>query len=157
MLRNTYNRVPEEGWAISVSKCLVLVAFCHIWCILWTFLESVSKKNSFDIHHDHKHYNATIVSPTQKCKTTKYMKLNTGKWNSRNENRPNLRNETKFYSWRNKTKRNEISLFLLFRETSEISRNNFFLSLCFVFRETKKGCEMETLVLCKENHRWTIF
>jgi hypothetical protein len=49
------------------------------------------------------------------------------------------RNETK----RNETKRNEISLFLLFRETSEISRNNFFVSLCFVFRETKKGCKME--------------
>jgi hypothetical protein len=39
----------------------------------------------------------------------------------------------------------KFSLFLLFRETSEISRNNFFVSLCFVFRE-KKGCEMETLV-----------
>jgi hypothetical protein len=26
----------------------------------------------------------------------------------------------------------------MFRETSEISRNNFFVSLCFVFRETKK-------------------
>jgi hypothetical protein len=43
------------------------------------------------------------------------------------------------------TKRYEISLFILFRETSEISRNNFVVSLCFVFRETKKGCEMETL------------
>jgi hypothetical protein len=36
------------------------------------------------------------------------------------------------------TKRNEILLFILFRETSEISRNKFFVSLCFVFRETKK-------------------
>jgi hypothetical protein len=36
------------------------------------------------------------------------------------------------------TKRNEISLFLLFRETSKITRIKFFVLLCFVFRETKK-------------------
>jgi hypothetical protein len=44
--------------------------------------------------------------------------------------------ETKRNFTFDETKRNEISLFLLFRETSEISRNNFFVSLCFVFRET---------------------
>jgi hypothetical protein len=36
------------------------------------------------------------------------------------------------------TKRNAILLFFVFRETSEILRTNFFVSLCFVFRETKK-------------------
>jgi hypothetical protein len=36
------------------------------------------------------------------------------------------------------TNRNKILLFILFRETSEISRNNFFVLLCFMFRETKK-------------------
>jgi hypothetical protein len=34
------------------------------------------------------------------------MKLNKGKWDSRTENRQKLWNETKFYSWRNKTKQN---------------------------------------------------
>jgi fumarate reductase subunit C len=46
--------------------------------------------------------------------------------------------ETKRNFTSDETKRNKISLFLLFRETSKISRNKFFVSLCFVFRETKK-------------------
>jgi hypothetical protein len=69
---------------------------------------------------------------------------NLTKVNGIHETKQEKKYETKFYFWRNKTKRNEISLFLLFRETSEISRNKFVVSLCFVFRETKKGCEMET-------------
>jgi hypothetical protein len=56
------------------------------------------------------------------------------------------------------TKRNEILLFTKQNETKQnfagyfVSRNkqnfakHFFVSLCFVFRETKKGCEMETLM-----------
>jgi hypothetical protein len=51
------------------------------------------------------------------------------------------------------TKRNEISLFLLFRETSEISRNKCFVSLCFVFREQKKrmrnGNPSENIIFLK--------
>jgi hypothetical protein len=53
--------------------------------------------------------------------------------------------ETKRNFTFHETKRNEILLFFVFCETSKISRNNFFVSLCFVFRETKKWCEMETL------------
>jgi hypothetical protein len=63
-----------------------------------------------------------------------------------NKTKITKRNEILLLTKQNETKRNEISLFILFRETSEISRNNFFVSLCFVLRETKKGCEMETLV-----------
>jgi hypothetical protein len=44
------------------------------------------------------------------------------------------------------TKQNEILPFtkqnfasFLFRETRKMSRNNFFVSICFVFQETKKG------------------
>jgi hypothetical protein len=51
------------------------------------------------------------------------------------------------------TKRNEISLFFVFRETSEISRNNAFVSLLFrVSRNKKKGCEMETLPHTHSRH-----
>jgi hypothetical protein len=44
------------------------------------------------------------------------------------------------------TKRNETKFRCLFcfakqAKFREISRNNFVVSLCFVFRETKKGCE----------------
>jgi hypothetical protein len=39
------------------------------------------------------------------------------------------------------TKRNEISRNILFRETCEISRNWWWISFSFVFRETKKTCE----------------
>jgi hypothetical protein len=53
---------------------------------------------------------------------------------TKQENKYETKRNFTFYE----TKRNEISLFLLFRETSEISRNKFFVSLCFVFRETKK-------------------
>jgi hypothetical protein len=48
---NTYNRAPEEGEAIFVSKYLVLGAFGNKGKL--TFLVSVSKDDSFDIHHDH--------------------------------------------------------------------------------------------------------
>jgi hypothetical protein len=48
------------------------------------------------------------------------------------------RNKILHLTKQNETKRNEISQFILFRETSKISRNNFVVSLCFVFRETKK-------------------
>jgi hypothetical protein len=48
------------------------------------------------------------------------------------------RNFTFHETKRNEMKRNKISLFFVFRITSEISRNNFFVSLCFVFRKTKK-------------------
>jgi hypothetical protein len=51
-------------------------------------------------------------------------------------------------------KQNEILLFLLFHETIEISQNNFFVSLFFVFRKTKKGCEMETLVWKEKTPRY---
>jgi hypothetical protein len=64
------------------------------------------------------------------------MTRNKAKWDWRNETRKNLRNETKCYPWRNETKRN-FAVFL-FRETSEISRNKFFVSHSFVFRETEK-------------------
>jgi hypothetical protein len=70
----------------------------------------------------------------------------------RNAKQLNIRNITKVngtHEMKPETKRNEISQFFVFRETSEISRNNFFVSLCFVFRETKKGSEMETLVATK--------
>jgi hypothetical protein len=42
---------------------------------------------------------------------------------------------------------NEISLVFLFRETSEISRNNCFVWLCFVFCETKKEAKLEILIM----------
>jgi hypothetical protein len=45
----------------------------------------------------------------------------------------------------NKTKQNEISLFILFRETSEISRNNFLFRFVSCFAKQRKGCEMEIL------------
>jgi hypothetical protein len=51
MLWKTYNRAPEKGLAIFVSKYIVLDACCHKGKL--TFLESVSKEDSFDIHHDH--------------------------------------------------------------------------------------------------------
>jgi hypothetical protein len=51
MLWKTYNRAPEKGSAIFVSKYFVLGAFCHKDKL--TFLESVSKEDSFYIHHDH--------------------------------------------------------------------------------------------------------
>jgi hypothetical protein len=35
----------------SFFKCIVLGAFCHKGTLI--FLESVSKVDSFDIHHDH--------------------------------------------------------------------------------------------------------
>jgi hypothetical protein len=75
------------------------------------------------------------------------MKQKRGKGNSRNETRKKFtkRTEILHLTKQNKTKRNEISLFFVFRETSEISRNKLFVSLCFVFRETKKGREMETI------------
>jgi hypothetical protein len=68
-----------------------------------------------------------------KCKTTKYMKINKSKWDSRNKPRTKLRNETKFYFLRNKTKRNFADFIV-----SRNKRNNFAVSLCFVFREIKK-------------------
>jgi hypothetical protein len=66
--------------------------------------------------------------------------LTTCKWDSRNETRKKStkRNKILLLTKQNETKPNEISLFLLFRETSEISRKKFFVPLCFVFRETKQ-------------------
>jgi hypothetical protein len=61
------------------------------------------------------------------------------------QNQKKITKQNEILLWRNKMKRNEILLFFVFRETSKILQNNFFVSLCFVFRETKKGCEMETL------------
>jgi hypothetical protein len=54
------------------------------------------------------------------------------------ETKPEKVYETKRNFTLDETKRNEISLFFLFRETSEISRNKFFVSHSFVFRETEK-------------------
>jgi hypothetical protein len=49
----------------------------------------------------------------------------------------------KLYSWQNETK---FYSFFLFRETSEISWNNFFVSSGFVFCETKKETKLEILI-----------
>jgi hypothetical protein len=57
-----------------------------------------------------------------------------GKWS--HETKPEKIYETKRNFTSYETKRNFACF--LFRETSEISRNNLFVSLCFVFRETKK-------------------
>jgi hypothetical protein len=146
-----------------------LGAFCDKGKL--TFLESVSKDDSFNIHHEIqwrkswfldqgnlkwfsgwvswpifiifwdwtlKCNEKRIVSLTQKCESNKYVKLYKGKWDSRNETRKRLRNETKFYFWRNKTKRNEISLFIFDSRNKRNFAKQFFVSLCFVFRETKK-------------------
>jgi hypothetical protein len=64
--------------------------------------------------------------------------LNGTKVNGIPETKPEKNYETKRNFTFDKMKRNKISLFFVFRETSEISRNNFFVSLCFVFSETKK-------------------
>jgi hypothetical protein len=104
-----------------------------------------------------KHQNAaTVVSLAQRCENTKYRQHNKGKWDSRNETRKNYETKRNFAYSQNKMKRNEISLFFVFRETSEISRNSFFVSLCFMFRETKKGCEMYTLVLNNKIHNFCV-
>jgi hypothetical protein len=50
MFWKTNNRAPEKGWAIFVSEYIVLDACCHKG---FTFLEYVSKEDSFEIHHDH--------------------------------------------------------------------------------------------------------
>jgi hypothetical protein len=50
--------------------------------------------------------------------------------------KPEKNYETKRNFTFDETKRN-FAVFV-FRETSEISRNNCFVSLCFMFRETKK-------------------
>jgi hypothetical protein len=44
-------RAPEKGWAIFVSKYIALDECCHKG--KFTLLESVSKEDSFQIHHDH--------------------------------------------------------------------------------------------------------
>jgi hypothetical protein len=52
VMKNIYsNRAPEKSWAIFVSKYIFLDACCHKGKL--TFLESVSKEDSFDIHNDH--------------------------------------------------------------------------------------------------------
>jgi hypothetical protein len=81
-----------------------------------------------------------------KQQTTKYKNLT--KVNGIHETKLEKIYETKRNLNFHETKRNETKrnfAVFVFRETSEISRNNFFVSLCFVFRETKKWCEMETL------------
>jgi hypothetical protein len=70
---------------------------------------------------------------------------NLTKVNGIHETKQEKNYETKRNFTSDETKRNEISLYLLFQETSEILWNKFVVLLCFVFCETKKGCEMETL------------
>jgi hypothetical protein len=113
-------------------------------------LESVSKEDSFDIHHDHIQWKKNlgiglkfevvirIGFLTQKCETTKYMKLNKEKWDSRNETRKKLRNETNFYFWRKKRNETKFRCLFCFAKQAKFRETIFFVSLCFMFRETKK-------------------
>jgi hypothetical protein len=64
-------------------------------------------------------------------------------------NEKNMKQNQKKFTKRNKifplTKPNEISLFFIVSRNKQNFAKQFFVSLCFMFRETKKGCKMETL------------
>jgi hypothetical protein len=85
--------------------------------------------------------NKNCFTDSENCETTKYIKLNKGKWESRNETRKNYETKRNFTfdetKW-NEMKWNEISLFILFRETSEISRNNFLFRFVSCLAKQKK-------------------
>jgi hypothetical protein len=135
----TYNRAPEKGWPLLFQNILIFGI-----CI---------ERGFFNIHHDHIQWKQILGQGlkfevvfrigflTQKFETTKYMKLNKEKWDSQNETRKKLRNKMKFYFWRNKTKQNEISLLILFRETSKILRNNFLFRFVLCFAKQKKDAK----------------
>jgi hypothetical protein len=72
--------------------------------------------------------------------------LNRTKVNGIPETKPEKNYETKrnfTLTKQNETKRN-FAVFCVSRNKQNFTKQ-FFVSLCFVFRETKKGCEMETL------------
>jgi hypothetical protein len=72
--------------------------------------------------------------------------LNLTKENEIHETKQDKNYETKRNFTFDETKRNEVSLFILFRETSEISRNCFLFRFVSCFAKQKKGCEMETIL-----------
>jgi hypothetical protein len=150
----------------AVSKYIVLGAFCHKGKL--TFLESVSKEDSFDIHHGHiqgqkiswflglglkfevvfrigslaNFHNILELNITMQQDSE--MRNNLTKENEiheMNQKKITKQNEILLLTKPNKTKRTEISLFILFHETSEISRNNFAISFCFVFAKQKKDAK----------------
>jgi hypothetical protein len=86
------------------------------------------------------------VSLTQKCETTKHMKRNKAKWDSRKETRKNLRNETKFYLWRNETKRNFV-VFFVSRNKRNFAKQFFCFALFRVSRNKKKEAKWKPYIL----------
>jgi hypothetical protein len=123
-------------------------------------LESVSKEDSFDYHHDHIQWKKNlglglkfevvfrIGFLTQKCETTKNMKLNKEKWDLRNETRKK-NYETKQNFTFDVTKRNETKFRCLFcfAKQAKFREKIFLFRFVSCFAKQKKGCEMETLVL----------
>jgi hypothetical protein len=88
-----------------------------------------------------------MPSRRTKCKTTKYMKLDKSKWDSRNEARKNYetkRNFTFDETKRNETKRN-FAVFIVSRNKRNFAKQFCCFALFRVSRNKKKGCEMETL------------
>jgi hypothetical protein len=77
------------------------------------------------------------------CETTKYMKLNKGKWDSRNETRKKVQNKTKFYFWRNKTKQNKTKFrcFYCFVKQAKFCETNFLFRFVLCFAKQKKDAK----------------
>jgi hypothetical protein len=106
------------------------------------------------------HENATrIVSLTQR--NTKQLNIsNLTKGNEIHEMKhaKKLRNKTKFYFWRNKTKRNETKFRCLFCFAKQAKFRETICLFRFVscFAKQRKGCEMETLIGNKKPPSWFI-
>jgi hypothetical protein len=75
---------------------------------------------------------------------------NKGKWDSRNETRKNY--ETKFYFWRNKTKRNEMKFrcFIVSRNKQNFTKQTFCFALFRVSRNKKKDAKWKPYI-------WPVF
>jgi hypothetical protein len=155
MFWKTNNRAPEKGWAIFVSEYIVLDACCHKG---FTFLEYVSKEDSFEIHHDHIQWkknswlffiifwNWTLkcykncFTDSEKFETTKYTKLNKGKWDSRNEIKKNYKTKRNFTSDAtkgNETKRN-FAVYFVSRNKRNFAKQFFCFALFRVLRNKKR-------------------
>jgi hypothetical protein len=131
MLWKTYNFATKVSWLFRnmYRKTILLIPIMTIFSGK-KFLGLLGLGLKIEVIFGIDIWNVTEVNGIHEAKTGK-----------------KLRNETKFYFWRNKTKRNEISLFFLFRETyhTKFRETIFWFRFVSCFAKQKKWCEMETL------------
>jgi hypothetical protein len=144
MLRKTYNRAPEDGWAISVSTCLVLVAFCHIWVHFVDFFWICIERGFFWISI--MTINIKMQQMFHWLRNGKQINIwNLTKVNGIHERKPLEIYETKrnfpFYETkRNGTKRN-FAVFVVSRNKRNFAKQTFCFALFRVSRNKKKDAK----------------